>query len=132
MQCNMIGRLLMPLATAVIMAVPATTLAQSPSGASSPSGGRKVESVVNGRRHVVLYDAAGKVIEVADEVQEKELPKPVADAMHSHRRASVGLGDQTGLRARGKRDHVIGSAGRHRKTRVASLHEEGQHLLPHR
>ena len=92
MQRNMIGRLLMPLATAVIMAVPATTLAQSPSGASSPSGGRKVESVVNGRRHVVLYDAAGKVIEVADEVQEKELPKPVADAMHSHPRAIYASG----------------------------------------
>ena len=92
MQRNMIGRLLMPLATAVIMAVPATTLAQSSSGASSPSGGRKVESVVNGRRHVVLYDAAGKVIEVADEVQEKELPKPVADAMHSHPRAIYASG----------------------------------------
>ena len=92
MQRNMIGRLLMPLATAVIVAVPATTLAQSPSGASSPSGGRKVESVVNGRRHVVLYDAAGKVIEVADEVQEKELPKPVADAMHSHPRAIYASG----------------------------------------
>ena len=29
----------------------------------------------------------GKVIEVAEQVQEAELPKPVADAMHSHPRA---------------------------------------------
>ena len=40
-----------------------------------------------GRRRVLLYDANGRVIEIAESVQEKELPKPVADALHSHRRA---------------------------------------------
>ena len=47
----------------------------------------RVDSADKGRRRVVLYDATGRVIEVAEYVQEKELPKPVADAMHSHRRA---------------------------------------------
>jgi hypothetical protein len=35
----------------------------------------------------VLYDASGAVVEVAEQVEEKDLPKPVADAMHSHPRA---------------------------------------------
>ena len=47
----------------------------------------RVDSADKGRRRVVLYDATGKALEVAEYVQEKELPKPVADAMHSHRRA---------------------------------------------
>jgi hypothetical protein len=47
----------------------------------------RVDSADKGRRRVVLYDGTGKVIEVAEYLQEKELPKPVADAMHSHRRA---------------------------------------------
>ena len=47
----------------------------------------RVESVDKGRRRVVLYDQSGKVIEVAEQVEEKELPKPVAAAMHSHPRA---------------------------------------------
>ena len=30
----------------------------------------------------MLYDATGKTIEVGEQVEEKELPRPVADAMH--------------------------------------------------
>jgi hypothetical protein len=47
----------------------------------------RVDSVDKGRRRVVLYDASGAVVEVAEQVEEKDLPKPVADAMHSHPRA---------------------------------------------
>ncbi len=47
----------------------------------------RIDSMDKGRRRVVLYDAGGRVIEIAEYVQEKELPKPVADALHSHRRA---------------------------------------------
>jgi hypothetical protein len=69
------------------MTVAATLSAQVTGGAGAPPVGKKVESTVNGRKRVVLYDAAGKVLEIADEVQEKDLPKPVAAAMHSHPRA---------------------------------------------
>ena len=47
----------------------------------------RVESTDNGRRRSVLYDTNGKVIEVGDQVEEKELPRPVFDAIHAHRRA---------------------------------------------
>lgn len=47
----------------------------------------RVESVDKGRRRAVLYDPSGTVIEVAEQVDEKELPPPVAAAMHSHPRA---------------------------------------------
>ena len=47
----------------------------------------RVESVDKGRRRVVLYDSGGKAIEVAEQVDEKDLPQPVAAAMHSHPRA---------------------------------------------
>jgi hypothetical protein len=47
----------------------------------------RVDSVDKGRRRVVLYDAGGTAIEIAEQVDEKDLPRPVADAMHSHPRA---------------------------------------------
>ena len=47
----------------------------------------RVESTDKGRRRSVLYDSNGKVIEVGDQVDEKELPRPVFDAIHAHRRA---------------------------------------------
>ena len=46
-----------------------------------------MDSTDKGRRRVVLYDANGKTIEVGEQVEEKELPRPVFDAMHSHPRA---------------------------------------------
>jgi hypothetical protein len=52
----------------------------------------RVETTDKGRRRVLLYEAAGKLVEVSEEVTEKELPKPVADAMHSHPRAIYGTG----------------------------------------
>jgi hypothetical protein len=47
----------------------------------------RVDGAQSGKRRTVLYDANGGVIEVAEQVDEKELPPPVAAAMHSHRRA---------------------------------------------
>ena len=47
----------------------------------------RVDSVDKGRRRTVLYEAGGTVVEVAEQVDEKELPRPVFDAMHSHPRA---------------------------------------------
>jgi hypothetical protein len=47
----------------------------------------RVESTDKGRRRSVLYDTNGKAIEVGDQVEEKELPRPVFDAIHAHRRA---------------------------------------------
>ena len=47
----------------------------------------RVDSTDRGRRRVVLYDANGKTIEVGEQVEEKDLPRPVFDAMHSHPRA---------------------------------------------
>lgn len=47
----------------------------------------RVDSTDKGRRRVVLYDANGKTIEVGEQVEEKELPRPVFDAIHAHRRA---------------------------------------------
>jgi hypothetical protein len=47
----------------------------------------RVDGVDRGRRRTVLYEASGTVVEIAEQVEEKELPKPVFDAMHSHPRA---------------------------------------------
>jgi len=66
----------MVVAAALLMSVAASALAQ-----------RTVESVEKGRRKVVRYDEHGAVLEVGEQVDEKDLPKPVADAVHSHRRA---------------------------------------------
>ena len=52
----------------------------------------RVESTDKGRRRVLLYEAGGRVVEVSEEVTEKDLPRPVADAMHSHPRAIYGSG----------------------------------------
>src|SRR5262245_11048085 len=52
----------------------------------------RVDSTQNGKRRVVLYDANAVVIEIAEQVEEKDLPAPVAAAMHSHPRAIYGSG----------------------------------------
>ena len=52
----------------------------------------RVASLDKGRRRIVLYDPNGSVIEVAEQVEEKELPPPVAAAMHAHPRAIYGGG----------------------------------------
>ena len=47
----------------------------------------RIDSVDGGRRRVVFFDAKGAVVEVAEQVEERELPKPVVAAIRSHRRA---------------------------------------------
>ena len=47
----------------------------------------RIDNVDHGRRRVVLYDSGGKVVEIAEQVEEKDLPQRVAAAMHSHPRA---------------------------------------------
>jgi hypothetical protein len=60
----------------------ASVTAQAPS-----TSAKRIETVQNGRKTVVLYDATGAVLEMSEQVEEKDLPKPVFDAIHSHRRA---------------------------------------------
>ena len=54
--------------------------------AQTPPSAKQVETMENGRK-VVSYDANGAVLETSEQVEEKDLPKPVLDAIHSHRRA---------------------------------------------
>src|SRR5688572_25966804 len=111
----------MRLATTVIfiLAVTATAFAQASNGAASlpqviknafeqaypgatisatlqtKDSGRtvfRIDSIDRGRRRVVIYEQSGKVVEVAEQVDEKDLPKPVAAAMHSHPRAIYASG----------------------------------------
>ena len=106
-------------ATAIVMlAAAATTFAQSNGAASPPPAVKKafeqsyagatissvtqtrdgnqsvfrVDRTDKGRRRVVLYEPGGRAVEVSEEVMERDLPKPVADAMHSHPRAIYGSG----------------------------------------
>ena len=59
-----------------------TVTAQTPS-----TSAKRVETIEKGRKKVVVYDAGGAVLEMSEQVEEKDLPKPVLDAIHSHRRA---------------------------------------------
>lgn len=47
----------------------------------------RVESTDRGRRRSLLYDSNGKVIEAGEQVEDKQLPRPVFEAIHAHRRA---------------------------------------------
>jgi hypothetical protein len=60
----------------------ASVTAQTP-----PTSTKRVETMEKGRKTVVVYDASGAVLERSEQVEEKDLPKPVLDAIHSHRRA---------------------------------------------
>ena len=55
--------------------------------AQPPANTKRVETTEKGRKKVVVYDATGAVLETSEQVGEKDLPKPVLDAIHSHRRA---------------------------------------------
>jgi len=72
-----------PLAVAVFVGITfATVTAQT-----SSTNTKRVETMENGRKKVVLYDSSGVMLEMSEQVEEKDLPKPVLDAIHSHRRA---------------------------------------------
>ena len=73
--------------TAFEKAYPGTTIASATQERAGSRTAFRVEGTQNGKRRSVLYDGSGGVIEVAEQVDEKELPQPVAAAMHSHPRA---------------------------------------------
>ena len=54
---------------------------------TSATNQKRVETVEQGRKKVVLYDASGAMLEMSEQVEEKDLPKPVLAAIRSHRRA---------------------------------------------
>ena len=66
---------------------PGATISATAQARENNQAAFRIDSMDKGRRRVLLYDAKGRVIEIAESVQEKELPKPVADALHSHRHA---------------------------------------------
>jgi hypothetical protein len=68
-------------------AYPGATISSATQERDGSRAAFRVDSAQHGKRRSVLYDANGAVIEVAEQVEEKELPPPVAAAMHSHPRA---------------------------------------------
>jgi hypothetical protein len=85
-----------PLPAAVLQAFqqtyPGAMIAASSQGRDANRTVFRVESIDKGRRRVVVYDTRGTAIEVAEQVKEEELPRPVAAAMHSHPRAKYVTG----------------------------------------
>lgn len=76
-----------PVKSAFEKAYPGVAITES---TQEREGGRtlyRVDGVHGGKRRIVLYDASGATIEVAEAVEEKDLPAPVAAAIRSHRRA---------------------------------------------
>jgi hypothetical protein len=47
----------------------------------------RIDATDKGLRRVLVYSLEGSVIEASEQVSEKDLPKPVLDAMHTHRKA---------------------------------------------
>jgi hypothetical protein len=76
-----------PVKSAFEMAYPGATIAASTQEREDNRTVFRVDGVHDGKRRVVLYDANGATIEVAEQVEEKDLPPPVAAAIHAHRRA---------------------------------------------
>ena len=76
-----------PVQKAFQQAYPGATISATSQERSAGRTLIRVESADRGRRRVVLYDPAGTAIEIAEQVEERELPRPVAAAMHSHPRA---------------------------------------------
>lgn len=73
-------------------AYPGATISAASQEGSADRTAFRVESLDKGRRRVVLYSSSATLIEVAEQVDERELPPPVAAAMHSHPRAIYGSG----------------------------------------
>lgn len=47
----------------------------------------RVDSIDRGKRRLLVYTVTGSVLESSEQVEEKDLPKPVVDAIHSHKKA---------------------------------------------
>ena len=76
-----------PVKSAFEKAYPGATISAATQERESNRTLFRIDSTQSGKRRVVLYDANGAALEVAEQVEEKELPQPVAAAMHSHPRA---------------------------------------------
>jgi len=76
-----------PVKNAFEKAYPGATISSATQEREGNRAAFRVESVQGGKRRSVLYDTSGSVIEVAEQVEERELPPPVAAAIRSHRRA---------------------------------------------
>jgi hypothetical protein len=48
----------------------------------------RLDSTDRGLRRVILYSLTGSVIESSEQVAEKDLPKPVLEAVHAHKKAA--------------------------------------------
>ena len=73
-------------------AYPGATISTTSAARDAGRNVFRVDSVDRGRRRVVLYDPGGTAVEIREQVEERDLPKPVADAMHKHPRAIYGSG----------------------------------------
>ena len=81
-----------PVKSAFEKAYPGATISATTEERDGNRTAFRIEGLQSGKRRSVLYDASGSLIEVAEQVEEKELPQPVAAAMHSHPRAIYGSG----------------------------------------
>jgi hypothetical protein len=76
-----------PVKSAFDKAYPGATIAAVTEERENNRAVFRIDSAQSGKRRQVRYDAKGTAIEIAEQVEEKDLPAPVAAAMHSHRRA---------------------------------------------
>ena len=76
-----------PVLTAFEKAYPTATISEVSTERNGSALAFRVDSVDKGRRRVIVYTATGSVLETSEQVEEKDLPKPVLDAVHSHPKA---------------------------------------------
>jgi len=68
-------------------AYPGATISAASPQRDADRSAIRLDSLDKGRRRAVLYDLNGAMLEVSEQVDEKELPAPVAAAIRAHRRA---------------------------------------------
>ena len=73
-------------------AYPGATITSASPARDQDRSAFRIESDDKGRRRIVLYEPGGAVIEVADQVDEKDLPPPVIAELREHPRATYVAG----------------------------------------
>jgi hypothetical protein len=76
-----------PVLTAFQKSYPGATINNVSTERDGNSLAFRVDATDRGLRRVILYSITGSVIESSEQVSEKDLPKPVLDAMHSQKKA---------------------------------------------
>ena len=66
-------------------AYPGATISATSQARENNQPAFRIDSVDKGRRRAVLYDANGRVIEIAESVQEKELPNVELEIVRRYR-----------------------------------------------